>query len=416
MGGLSLGEVFEKNTGKDKIFKTLTQTLSEKSLETKAKIIHILRCYLSSKFAYTVTEISLDSLIMKINNCTKDTDIYQLLGSIAQDERVVGLDIHELFEIALIDLFEISITDTAEVLNRYRDDILTPASLQDSSKCYLLLKIHKSSIRAKGKGEKYRLEALFLNSTDAPPREESYIHFNDIVKYDLDYSKEEIKSVLAKTISKCRSYVETTNRNLVVEFFTVPDLLSTDFECWEYEEYPEAKQLRRGGYVVHVRSVARLLPVYQDTDGERFWKNKWQKISRQGFPVPEPPSSLETVPEPPSSLETLNEDELDEHFCPESKLWANICIRDSDRLHTVFTKILKYGIPVAIWSRLHNQAQRHRTEIDKLIKNGDSLDTLSYRIQKKRTTYDPLDDGLRHNISLLWEDPDRLPPFEHLTS
>ena len=196
----------------------------------------------------------------------------------------------------------------------------------------------------------------------------------------------------------------------MVEFFTLPDLLSTDFECWEYEQrpeaHPEAIQLRRAGYVVHVRSVDRLLAGYKDTVSEEFWQEKWQKISQQGFPVPEPSSSLET----------LNEDELDEHFCPESKLWANICIRDSDRLHTVFTKILKYGIPVAIWSRLHNQAQRHRTEIDKLIKNGDSLDTLSYRIQKKRTTYDPLDDGLRHNISLLWEDPDRLPPFKYLTS
>jgi hypothetical protein len=406
VGGLSLGELFEENKEKNKIFKTLTQTLSRESLETKAKIVHILRCYLSSKFPDTVIEISLNSLIVRISNCTRDTDIYQLLGSIAQDERIVGLNVHEFFERALIDFFEMSTTDTAEVLNRYRDDILTPASLQDSSKCYLLLKIHRSANRVKGEEDKYRLEAWFLNSTDTPPREENYIPFNDIVQHDIDYSKEEIKSVLGQIISKCRSYVETTNINLVVEFFTVPDLLSTDFECWEYEEYPEAKQLRRGGYVVHVRSVYRLLPVYQDTDGERFWKNKWQNINRQGFPVHEPLSSLET----------LNEDELDEHFCPESKLWANICIRDSDRLHTVFRKILKYGIPVAIWSRLHNQAQRHRAEIDRLIKNGDSLDTLSYRIQNKRTTPDPLDDGLRHNISLLWEDPDRLPPFRHLTS
>ncbi len=401
MGGLSLGEVFEKNTGKDKIFKTLTQTLSEKSLETKAKIIYILRCYLSSKFPDTVTEISLDSLITRINDCTRDTDIYQLLGSIAQDERIVGLNIHELFEIALIDLFEMSTTDTAEVLNRYRYDILVPASLQDS-KYYLLLKIHRSSNRAKGEEDKYSLEAWFLNSTDTPPREEDYIPFDDIVQHDLAYSKEEIKSLLGKIIKK----IYFKGINLVVEFFTLPDLLSTDFECWEYEGYPEATQLRRAGYVVHVRCVNRLLPVYKGTVSEEFWQNKWQRISQQGFPLPAPCTPLET----------LNEDELDEHFCEQSKLWANICIRDSDRLHTVFRKILKYGIPVAIWSRLHNQAHRHRAEIDKLIKNVDSLDTLSYRIQKKRTTYDPLDDGLRHNISLLWEDPDRLPPFRHLTS
>ncbi|MEY3826971.1 MAG: hypothetical protein RLZZ148_1789, partial [Cyanobacteriota bacterium] len=72
MGGLSLGELFEENKEKNKIFKTLTQTLSEKSLETKAEIIHILRCYLSSKFPDTVTEISLDSLITRINDCTRD--------------------------------------------------------------------------------------------------------------------------------------------------------------------------------------------------------------------------------------------------------------------------------------------------------------------------------------------------------
>jgi hypothetical protein len=295
-----------------------------------------------------------------------------------------------------------STTDTAEVLNRYRDDILTPASLQDSSKCYLLLKIHRSANRAKGKGEKYRLEAWFLNSTDTPPREENYIPFNDIVQHDIDYTKEEIKSVLGKIIRECRSYVKDIK--LVVEFFTVPDLFSMDFECWEYEQYPEAMKLIDANYFVHVRSVNRLLPVYKGTVSEEFWQNKWQNINRQGFPLPELCSPLET----------LNEDELDKHFRP--RLWANICIRDSDRLDTVFRKILKYGIPVAIWSRSHNsKAQRHRAEIDRLIENGDSLDTLSCKIQNKRTTDDPLDD-LRDEISLLWEDPDRLPPFRHLTS
>lgn len=401
MGGLSLGEVFEENKGKNKIFKTLTQTLSEESLETKAKIVHILRCYLSSKFPDTVIEISLDSLITRINDCTRDTDIYQLLGSIAQDERIVGLNIHELFEIALIDLFEMSTTDTAEVLNRYRYDILVPASLQDS-KYYLLLKIHRSSNRAKGEEDKYSLEAWFLNSTDTPPREEDYIPFDDIVQHDLLHSMEEIESVLGKIIRVCRSYVK--NIKLVVEFFTVPDLLSTNFECWKYDQYPEAMKLIDANYFVHVRSVNRLLPVYKGTVSEEFWQNKWQNINRQGFPLPELCSPLET----------LNEDELDKHFRP--RLWANICIRDSDRLDTVFRKILKYGIPVAIWSRSHNsKAQRHRAEIDRLIENGDSLDTLSCKIQNKRTTDDPLDD-LRDEISLLWEDPDRLPPFRHLTS
>ena len=60
MGGLSLGEVFEKNTGKDKIFKTLTQTLSEKSLETKAKIIYILRCVRIQVRELTKREKSVD--------------------------------------------------------------------------------------------------------------------------------------------------------------------------------------------------------------------------------------------------------------------------------------------------------------------------------------------------------------------
>jgi hypothetical protein len=283
-----------------------------------------------------------------------------------------------------IDLAGIPESDIPKLLKGQK----TVAKNQNS---YLVLQIETSGNVLNGE-QRYLLQAWFDQDNDGVPER---FDISGELKND-NYSKQELKAVFTELIRKCRQRVK--NGSLVIECFVTRELLSLDFECWEYEEYKDDTQLKRV-FPVHIRCATRL---EYPLDLKLKWQTKWKNIQAKLEPL-----------DVHQDREAVNDPER--YFSQDTTLWANLCTSSEKDLDQLFKKVLKFGIPVAIWSRCHRQPS-HRGDINDLIAEckGNIFDLPSQvRVRRNNAPSKVNEDSenLGHHLSLLWDDPDRLPPI-----
>ena len=81
-------------------------------------------------------------------------------------------------------------------------------------------------------------------------------------------------------------------------------------------------------------------------------------------------------------------------------------------------KFIQYGVPFLLWTRISsNGAEEIAAELDRLLNCCATLENLPEELRKERLRIveDELDQSsMMFNLSLLWDDPNKIPPFSEL--
>jgi hypothetical protein len=274
---------------------------------------------------------------------------------------------------------------------------ITPQA-ESRSKTYLIIKIDQTDNKEGTENFMYRLDAWFLDLKNKyHPLETTILNRTEDNRFD---SMEAIKSLFGKLISDCDQLIsdcdERTSNDLIIEFFVCNDLLLDDFDCWRYEIFESTTQLNTN-YLIHVRSLVRTTSNYQ-MNGPIMnkWRTRWERLQQ-------------------ARLEEHSTDDYETYFCHPETIWGNLCSSDKESLKPLLSKMLLHGVPVGIWSREYTEVENHRREINELL-SGSSCTELSQRIQNRRSYSHRDNDTLKDNLSLLWEDPNRIPPFDKINT
>ena len=187
-------------------------------------------------------------------------------------------------------------------------------------------------------------------------------------------------------------------QKLTIEFFLPIELMNEPVEFWKLELYglPEAFS---ENYQVVVRSVERLQPSYNLLKG--LWRQKWkqlQNVAGQSF--------------------------LDLCFCgdectPEKiknalkkEKWIGLNLAQCPELvekGSVFAAVLQSGIPVAVWLRLNSLNLNCPSLLNQVL--SCQVLNLPERVKAERDSALDFDRDahIGHHLSLLWENPYRIP-------
>ena len=415
--------ITDKNHAKNLILEKLKTDL-KKCRQKMIALTDAIKSYLvniEEKEVPKIREESLEELIERMINCG-DPSLFRLLNTLVKDERLDLTTKDFLKEIINELKNQLGISDdrfsqwTSELLEaeNFEED---ENDCQSLSKSYLILKIvpgsnEPGSNQARSERE-YQLQAFYLKALDRQPKDEDYESLDEIIKQHeikhnkTNFSKQEIQPILTELIERCLSKIG--NSQLVIECFTSLELLSINIDCWEHEDWGDIYQIKRHPCIdnIHIRCLLRLEQKYEIL--KKRWREKWEAVQ--------------------NSLNNL--DEITEKkgikdcrwlFSQNTTLWGNLCTSNLEQQQKLFRQILKYGIPIAMWSRCHKKEQHHRQEINNLISQCSGKVKLLPEQVKQRRNNAPSNlknepENLGHHLSLLWEDPYRLPPisrFNHL--
>lgn len=416
--------ISSENSIRLSVFNNLKNRLNNiDSPRLKNKITNLFRKYLIVVENDSFNDISQNNYVQLINRIT-DYDnpvLFQLLNSLAKDSSLKQ-EIRNILDEELQNLREqLRISDCQ--FNEWTRNIIDPSrnllKSDKKAKSYLIVKINKSDNHLTN--SLYKIEDVhFLDSSYYPPKKEDYENLHEIVeKYENERREREkgeyreycspqaLKLLIGRLVTYCCEMMSESSF-LIIECFTNKALLSINIDCWEYELDEDCSKL--GSYFwLHIRCLERIDPKYSKLLNFRaLWVEKWTNIHKR----------LRNLDE--NTAISFREDP-DRYFRDPSTVWVNLCTSDSEQLNRLFPKLLKGGIPMAVWSRCHQQYQAHRTEINELVNQCDGEAEKFPQIiqERRRNTPSFLDvdpENLGHHLSLLWEDPNLIPPFAPLTS
>lgn len=386
--GISVENSLVQNKTKINI---LTKLKNKLSGQQQSELSPIIKSYLPDN-----ENANFEKIISKIID-SPDKDSLIILFRLTQDSRVnsstcpyIEQTIQELKEL-------LKITDTdynawiAEI-----PEINPEPDNRENINNYLCIKIEESKGQANTSPE-YKFAAWFLQLNISQSQGNNYIPLpvDSSVSKDV-YTQKDITNILTKIIEDCH---ERGGANLNIEFFTNGKLLYTNFESWEYNYFDSLTQLKRV-YFVNVRSLMRLENRYRNQPVYQQWKSRWESLKK-------------------TFIDTQTVTNSESYLCQETTLWSNLCASTQEDLEQFFKRSLKYGIPLAVGSRCHAQEASHRTEINTLLR-GIQINQLSTTVQEvRRQSPDNLEDEpehLGHHLLCFLEDPNRMPPFNDLTS
>jgi hypothetical protein len=191
---------------------------------------------------------------------------------------------------------------------------------------------------------------------------------------------------------------ECSSSKLTIEIFLPLELINEAVDSWEIENEFGFPVKLSGEYKVIVRSIERLLPTYSRYKG--FWHEKWARLQK---------IIINSVF---SAFVLWEDDDLKKLFVELKKEnIIGIQLRKTPietGKGSVFAVILSTAIPVALWLRCH--LPECSQQVDGLLRC--CIDQLTETVAKQRLEAlpQPENSHIGHHLSLLWEDPYRLPP------
>lgn len=403
-----LNDSVQNNNIKLRIIENIKAGLNTENIEKKESYAELIKIYwleLHQELSNKIDDKNLEELLELLIN--KETSvIINIFNSIIQDKRVEE-DIKNWFK-TIQNKIKQRLSVSKQDFQKWTDYPITPEQIDRNNNSItdnnlehcLLLKIEKSDSKSVS-SDQYAVEgAYFLPDISYPPTQDDYKSLHKEIQtyqnYKIEqkkdkeyYSIDELKPLLTQLI-EISSKIPIKRRNvLTIYFFCEKELLSTNFDCWQCEFLGDDSKLK-DLYQIRVRCIDRLDPGYLQTKCKKEWDNKWNLVKQQFNPS------------------------------DEGKTWRNLCRSNSGDFNALFLKLLKFGIPIAIWSRYHQKFEDHSQEINNLVLNCEgNLHNLPEIIGDRRKIDSDDDDdieNLGHHLSLLWEDPNVIPPFDYLTS
>lgn len=289
---------------------------------------------------------------------------------------------------------EQNIQDFTQLLNEVQQTLGVKFT---SGEPYLMVVIRRSeqnSVTNPKQGNRYFVDAWLI--TDALTQGSSIGEqlskpesFRETLTFD------EIPELLKIFLAQIARY---SSSKLTIEIFLPLDLMNQSVDSWEIDDELGVPVTLGSQYKIVVRSYERILPTYLY---KGFWEEKW-KIAQQLTDI-EVGKTL--IPGDCNNLKRLFV-ELNKPDIIGLKLTTAPVQTGKG---SVFALILKTAIPLAIWLR-QDLAKNCDEKIDGLLQCG--IHQLPENVKMKRldAVLEPPDTHIGHHLSLLWEDPYRLPP------
>lgn len=265
-----------------------------------------------------------------------------------------------------------------------------------SSNSYLMVVVHasnQSSVSNPNKEERYFVDAWFRKND------------NNLDCTQLSRPDSFPETVTAEQIPPMlQSFLEEIStkyswRNLTIELFLPLTLMNQAVDSWEIDDELGFPTPIGCEYQVLVRSAERLLQTYGRYRG--CWQEKWDFLQQ----IIQESSSKAFVSGDCQDLKVL--------FVKLSKkniIGLKLVVAPQKiGKGSVFAVILKAATPLALWLR-ENLSLNCQEQIDGLL--GCCIHKLPETVKNKRLDAfpHPQDAHIGHHLSLLWEDPYRLPP------
>lgn len=206
------------------------------------------------------------------------------------------------------------------------------------------------------------------------------------------FTIEEIPSLLDGFLDQVDVFQELT-----IEFFLPYDLLTLPVDTWETQGLGISEAIGHN-YRVSIRSVDRLRPTYNRYRG--IWQQKWQKLNQESSPLRNNFIVGDKI-DPKELLAQLKQETV--YGLQLERISA------SETFRSLYAAFLQTGTPLGLWIR---QSSSQCTEQENLTELLDycvmELPEQVRQTRKKANIKDP-EAHIGHHLTLVWEDPARLP-------
>jgi vWA-MoxR associated protein C-terminal domain/vWA-MoxR associated protein middle region 0/Effector-associated domain 2 len=226
-----------------------------------------------------------------------------------------------------------------------------------------------------------------------------------LARDDRTYSVEEIPEVIDRALLECGKLLVADRVELMVELILPHHLLITPVDQWLITSGTPFRRHIGVDYPVVVRSLDRMratsLPVRNQ------WHAKWRWLQEQSSRHPDTAIRWMVVADGRDAERLYRELTGDQPVCV---TWEGPPPPEHQRMDSVLGAAIWAGTPVALWCREHHSEGAH-VQLNELLAAG-ALHRLPEYTQVARAQADDLDDSADHcghHLSLLWDDPSRLP-------
>lgn len=226
-----------------------------------------------------------------------------------------------------------------------------------------------------------------------------------LARDDRSYTLEEIRGVIDRALQDCTSLLATHAVEPMVEFILPHRLLAADVDTWLITHGSPFGGRLGVYYPVVVRSLDRLrttsLPL------RKQWQAKWRWLQEHSGLHPE--SAVRWLgDEDGRDPQRLYRELAGEQ--PVAVAWHGPPPPEHQAVDSVLGAAVWAGTPVALWCREHHGEGGHLQLTDMLTKGQlPGLPDNALRARKEADAPSALEDHCGNHLSLLWDDPSRLP-------
>lgn len=226
----------------------------------------------------------------------------------------------------------------------------------------------------------------------------------DNLSDEQEHSLEAIPEILQHLIKRSRALVSLAD--LTVEFFLPAELLLHDVDHWKVVY--GIKTVTHVGiqHRVVVRSLERVQPQYF-SDLRPQWEKKWQRFKVL-------PHTHEDVFAWARTTEECNASSLPGSLLRDDIVgFAQICTlaETHDSIFDILGTIIDTGIPIAFFPRYKAEVCLCTNQVEQFIKKCLCPHSPTVVLQERQEAVRLNDTKhLAHHLTLLWDDPTRLPP------
>ncbi len=220
---------------------------------------------------------------------------------------------------------------------------------------------------------------------------------------DTPITLREVAQLLPELLGQAHAALGVGSGELTLEFVLPRSLIGHPIDQWQID--PVFPHRLGTSYPIVIRSLDRLRSV----ELHGMWRSKWRWLADNGHR--EEPDAVYWLSGPglkaPNSLRAslLRDDSL-------VALAMSFPPEDSFHLkHDELTAALYAGMPIVLWCRDDEMSTRFEPEIRELL-GGHGLAELPTQVLQLRQKADELDElepNLGRNLTLLWDDADRVP-------
>ena len=251
--------------------------------------------------------------------------------------------------------------------------------------------------------EKYRLQVWMIEDiekykADRQGYEAIGLETDSELTGDETYSERDI-SIRLQQIFKKRNVFTELSKKSEVHFFLPQQLLNCDADSWRLIDL-NSSNIPIG---CHCQVFIRLYERLSRSHNPKKWRGKWQQkkslFQQKAFNV-----FIKCDDYGNSFYFDLTEEE-------ENMVGLKLVKAPTqDCLTSIFNAIFKMGFPLAIWGRTNLSEATNETELDRVLETDLSNLPQTVRKERRRSHKESIHGHIGHHLSLLWDDPDLVPP------